>query len=251
MLNTQCEHVVPGYFLNRNVEYPVWTRCTWIHFEPQCWIPSVSTLYLDTFWTAMLNTQCEHVVPGYFLNRNVEYPVWTRCTWILFEPQCWIPSVNTLYLDTFWTAILNTQCEHVVPGYFLNRNVEYPVWTRCTWIVFEPQCWIPSVNTLYLDTFWTAILNTQCEHVVLGYFLNRNVEYPVWTRCTWILFEPQCWIPSVSTLYLATQKCDRVDSTSLSLCNKKQVNKSGNRIPLGGEINEDKSTATHSKSVTS
>jgi len=185
MCFTHSVHIT-GAKMNRNVEYPVWTRCTWLlEIEPQCWIPRVKNLYWATFWTAMLNTWCEHAVPGYFLNRNVEYPVWTRCTWLLFEPQCWIPGVNTLYLAAWnWPAMLNTPCEKPVPGYFLNRNVEYPVWTRCTWLLFEPQCWIPGVNTLYLATFWTAMLNTWCEHAVLGYFLNLSVEYPVWTPAT-------------------------------------------------------------------
>ena len=191
MLNTRYEDVVPGYFkLKRNVEYPVWTRRTWIHFEQQCWIPGMNTLYLDTFWTTMLNTRYEHVVPGYFkLKRNVEYPVWTRSTWILFEQQCWIPGMNMLYLATLnWSALLNTQCEHAVPGHFLNNNVEYPVWTRCTCLLFEPQCWIPVINTLYLVTLhWSAMSNTQYEHAVPWYFLNRNFVYPVWTRCTWLL----------------------------------------------------------------
>jgi len=150
----------------------------------------MNTLYLDTFWTTMLNTRYEHVVPGYFkLKRNVEYPVWTRSTWILFEQQCWIPGMNMLYLATLnWSALLNTQCEHAVPGHFLNNNVEYPVWTRCTCLLFEPQCWIPVINTLYLVTLhWSAMSNTQYEHAVPWYFLNRNFVYPVWTRCTWLL----------------------------------------------------------------
>jgi hypothetical protein len=149
----------------------------------------MNALYLDTFWTTMLNTRCERAVPGYFLNNNVEYLVWTRCTWLLFEQQCWIPGMNPLYLATFWTSMLNTWYKHAVPGYFkLKRNVKYPVRTRCTWLLFEPQFCLSSVNTQCLATLnWSAILNTQCEHAVPGYF-----------------FEPQFWLPSMNMLYLAT-----------------------------------------------